>query len=348
MTSTVRDCVLLVTNDDSDGDEDDVHEPQRSVECFSMFRVDHPEFTLTLTPSYCSLCLITAESTKRGVFFVILVCLFLHDIVFAVDDYFLKEDPSGWTCLYIGAIALLLFGMTLMYVDDFPTLAQDHALLMNRTSAFFYHKGQFLLVLFTAVMGTGLVLLTRSYVAQQQQQQQQQQDHVVSNMITQLVCWGFAATTVATFFIKSLHLQRIPSATRPKVLFFVTYAMQTIVMIAVVAVAVLFPFWSRHPSFGGHEEVDIVGALCILEWALLLVSWVDEILEMALFHNGEDSQQNMVEPFGMWWFMKGDKIETPKAEDLISEQAVSEKTALLGGKTKNKGKYDGSKIVPIV
>ena len=261
----------------------------------------------------------------------------MQDVVFAADDCFQNGPVSLTLYLYVGGVCLLLFGIKLMYVDDFPTLAQDHALLMNRTSAFFYHKGQFVLVISTTVMATGLVMLTRSYVSQR--------DHV-PKMTKQLVCWGFATVTLATFFIKSLHLQRVPSERRQKVSFYVTYVAQTIVMWSVVVLAGLFPFWSSHLSFAGREEVTIIATLCFLELVLMCVSWCDEILEVSFFASGEDSRQNMVEPFGIWWFLKAEPVEKPQFEDLMKEQEMTESTSLLeGGKKVN---YDGSKLVPVV
>lgn len=281
------------------------------------------------------------ESTKRGVFYVILLVVVMHNIVFSVNDYFQTETLGLLAYVYFGCIGFLLFGLKLMYVDDFPTLAQDHALLVNRTSAYLYQQGQFVLILATTAMGAGLTLLTSSFILQEPR---------ISTVTKRLVCWGFAAIIFAIYFTKSLHLQRVPSEKDKRTSFYITYVGQSLVLWCIMAVAVLMPLRGLNLGFMVREEVRLVASLCGMELILLLVSWIDEIIEVAFFATPEDSRSSMVEPFGIWWFQPRTALEKPDVEELLQEKGEdkesTENKPLLGDIPNPK--YDGSRLEPIV
>lgn len=80
-------------------------------------------------------------------------------------EFFVYDNPDWYQCSFIGGTCFLLFCIKLLYCDDANTLASDHALLVNRTAAAFFNIGQFALLLSTTILGSGLNLLTHSYLA---------------------------------------------------------------------------------------------------------------------------------------------------------------------------------------
>ena len=126
------------------------------------------------------------------------------------SDFFEYQTPTLEHYSFIGSACLMLFCIKLLYVDDSDTLAEDHALLVNRFAAFFFNIGQFSLLVSTTVMGSGLNLLTHDYMAA---------SAALPGPAKTLVTGGFSAVLLSTFFIKSMHLKRVPTDPRNQALF---------------------------------------------------------------------------------------------------------------------------------
>lgn len=106
-----------------------------------------------------------AANSQRGVLFILLLGFLLQSVVVVATDFFKYDNPDFKQCSFIGGTCLLLFCIKLLYCDDANTLASDHALLVNRTAAAFFNIGHFALLFSITILGSGLNLLTHSYLA---------------------------------------------------------------------------------------------------------------------------------------------------------------------------------------
>ena len=138
---------------------------------------------LLLSPAACS---------KRGVLFILLMGFLLQSLVVVASEFFEYQTPTLENYGFIGAACLLFFCIKLLYVDDSDTLAEDHALLVNAAAGFFFHLGQFALLLSTTVMGSGLNLLAHDYLAA---------TAALTGPAKAMVCGGFSAVLFSTLFI---------------------------------------------------------------------------------------------------------------------------------------------------
>ena len=236
-----------------------------------------------------------AACSKRGVLFILLLGFLLQSVVVVSSEFFAYQTPTLENYSFMGAVCVTFFCIKLLYVDDTSdTLAQDHALLVNRWAAFFFHFGQFALLLSTTLLGSGLNLLTHSYLAA---------TAALPGPEKHLVCAGFAAVLLSSFFIRSMHIKRIPTDRRNRALFIGAYFVETVVLLAVAIVAVLMA-----NGGGGNfleyllaSDIQLVFALAGAATFVVVMSWLDEGVELTLYESVEDSRSYRVHPFGFWW-----------------------------------------------
>jgi hypothetical protein len=215
----------------------------------------------------------------------------LQSLVVVATDFFQYDTPNWEQYSFIGAACLMLFCIKLLYVDDSATLATDHALLVNRTAAMCFNLGQFALLLSTTVMGSGLTLLTHSYLAAAAS---------LPNHAKNLVCGGFATTILSTMFIKSMHLKRVPIDPTHQALFVGAYVVQAITTVVVGCVTMAMAMGN-----GGYlqvflqEDVELLWLLSGFALLLVILGWLDEGLELTLM--GSQTDDYLVHPFGFWW-----------------------------------------------
>jgi hypothetical protein len=269
-----------------------------------------------------------AACSKRGVLFILLLGFMLQSVVVVATEFFEYDTPNVEQYLFIGASCLMLFCIKLLYVDDSGTLASDHALLISRTAALCFNLGQFSLLLSTTVMGSGLTLLTHSYLAAAA---------ALPDNAKNLVCGGFAAVLLSIMFIKSMHLKRVPLDPQQKALFIGAYLIQSITTMAVVGVTTAMCFGQ-----GGYfqmlmqDDVALLWGLCGFALFLVALGWLDEGLELALAGGSAESAY-LVHPFGFWWCLHPDVDLTDLTTEDLGPQprGLSEMSPLLGESVAN-------------
>jgi hypothetical protein len=220
----------------------------------------------------------------------------------------------------------MLFCIKLLYVDDSNTLAKDHALLVNRWAGFLFELGQFALLLSTTVLGSGLDLLTHSYLAA---------TAALPDNARNLVCGGFSAVVFSIFFIKSMHLRRVPLDSKQRSMFLAAYSIQTIVMLFVVVVtASMCLLDSSYLNVLMRNEIEMMFSLSGFALFLLLMSWLDEAVELSIYESSADSREYMVHPFGFWWCLKPEvdvgEVEVAAEREMGSHGRLSQLSPLLG------------------
>jgi len=275
----------------------------------------------SLTTAFCFISLSTAACSKRGVLFILLLGFLLQSIVVVASEFFEYQTPTFEHYSYIGAACLMFFCIKLLYVDDSDTLAEDHALLVNRTAGFFFNVGQFCLLLSTTVMGSGLNLLTHSYLAA---------TAALPDHAKNLVCGGFSAVLLSTFFIKSMHLKRVPTDPRNQALFMAAYVVQSVVLLTVVGITAAMCFGNLTNTFLGvlmENDIQLLFSLSGAALFCVLMSWLDEAVELALYKSAEDSREFRIHPFGFWWCLKGEvspeEFDMDQSETTLSLSALS-------------------------
>jgi len=250
--------------------------------------------------------------SKLSVLFILLLGFLLQNIVLVASPFFNYGQPSMEEYTFLGVACLMLFCIKLLYVDDFGNISdEDHALLVNRWAGFFFYFGQFALLLSTTVLGAGLNLLTRSFLAATE---------ALPNDAKSLTCGGFASVIASIAFIKSMHVRRVPIDGKQQAMFMAAYGIQIIVMVAVVFLSVsMCMLTTEDQSFLASLMVDEIQMLSILSgFALCLVvtQWLDEGVELSLYNSTEDSKQYLVQPFGFWWCLTS-QVTKEKADAAI-------------------------------
>lgn len=253
---------------------------------------------------------IAAACSQRGVLFILLLGFLLQSIVVVASEFFEYQTPSLEHYFFLGAACLMFFCIKLLYVDDADTLAEDHALLVNRMAAFFFNVGQFSLLLSTTVMGSGLNLLTHDYMAA---------SAALPGPAKTLVCGGFSAVLLSTFFIKSMHLKRVPTDPRNQALFVGAYVTQTLVLLAVVGITAAMSFGFTASGFMQYLMQTNIQLLVSLSGAALFIvimSWLDEGVELTLYQSAADSREYRVHPFGLWWWCLKPEVTDEELEEM--------------------------------
>jgi hypothetical protein len=239
------------------------------------------------------------------------------------SEFFEYQTPSPEDYAFLGSACLMFFCIKLLYVDDATHRAEDHALLVNRWAGFFFNVGNFALLLSTTVMGSGLNLLTHSYFAA---------TAALPGPAKNLVCGGFSAALLSTLFIKSMHLKRVPTDPRHRAMFVSAWIIQSLVLLGVVVITAVMCLSNDLGGFLGYlMNSDIQLLFCLSGSALVVVvlSWLDEGVELALYDSGEDSQEFRIAPFGFWWCLTPEVSddEVLAAEALAAEQVPYSSTS---------------------
>ena len=248
----------------------------------------------------------------------------LQSMVVVATPFFEYDMPNWEQYSFIGSTCLLLFCIKLLYCDDANTLASDHALLINRTASVFFNIGQFALLFSTTILGSGLNLLTHHYLAA---------TAALPGSDKSVVCSGFAAVLLSTMFIKSMHLKRVPIEATPKALFIGAYVIQGLATCAVSGFAFLLSFGEvGYMQFLVQNDVQLMWVLSGFAVLLVLLSWLDEGLELALQDSGEELAKSdgkksfLVSPFGFWWCLKPEM----EPEEILAEEAAPPSPPRLG------------------
>jgi len=238
-----------------------------------------------------------AACSKRGVLFILLLGFSLQSIVMVATPFFDYNDqmlPNQYG--YMGATCFLLFCIKLLYVDDtFSIDPSDHAVLVCNASALCFHLGQLLLLLSTTILGAGLDLLTHSFLAS---------TTALTTNAKSLVCGGFSGVIFSIGFIKLMHLRRLPTNPKHERLFYAAYMIQVLVTVTVVYVTAYMCI-NTHGDLGNYylTEIQLVAVLSFLVFFTLVISWLDEALEINLYHlEFNVARQYRIEPFGLWSF----------------------------------------------
>jgi hypothetical protein len=245
----------------------------------------------------------------------------LQSIVVVASEFFEYQTPTLAHYSFIGAACLMLFCIKLLYVtDDADTIAEDHAMLVNRFAGFFFNVGQFSLLLSTTIMGSGLNLLTHNYLSA---------SAALPGPAKTLVTGGYAAVLLSTFFIKSLHLKRVPTDPRNRGLFIGAYIIQGVVLFAVAGIAAAMSFGVTFGLLEYLMQTDIQLLFCLSGAALSVVvmSWLDEGVELVLYNSAADSREYRVHPFGLWWFLTPD-VTMSDMDEFAAQQADTSSTRL--------------------
>uniref|UniRef100_A0A7S3DRC7 Chitin synthase export chaperone n=1 Tax=Entomoneis paludosa TaxID=265537 RepID=A0A7S3DRC7_9STRA len=242
----------------------------------------------------------SAACSKRGVLFILLLGFLLQSIIVVASEFFTYQTPTFEHYCFVGSACLMLFCMKLLYVDDSSIYAEDHALMVNKVSAFLFNVGQFSLLLSTTVLGSGLNLLTHDYLAATQ---------ALPGPSKNLVCGGFSAVLFSTFFVKSMHLKRVPADGRGQCLFITAYLIQAMTLLAVVGVTAAMCTGNVNGVLAALMESDILllFSLSGAAFVVVLMHWLDEGVELALYGTSEASRSFRVHPFGFWWCLKPDQ-----------------------------------------
>ena len=240
-----------------------------------------------------------AACSVRGVLFILLLGFNLQSVVVVASEFFEYQTPMLEHYAFVGAACLLLFCIKLLFVDDSDTLAEDHALLVNRWAASFFNIGHFALLLSTTIMGSGLNLLTHDYLAV---------SAALPGPSKTLITGGFAATLLSILFIKSMHLKRIPVDTKGQVLFIMAFGFQSIVALAVIIVSTMMCLGKGIELLDTlmQNDIQLLFALSCSALVVVLVSWIDEGVELLLYSSEEDPRSFRIHPFGFWWCLKPD------------------------------------------
>lgn len=119
-----------------------------------------------------------------------------------------------------------------------------------------------------------------------------------------------------------MHLKRVPIAPAQRALFVGAYVIQALATIAVAGIALLMSFGE-----GGYlqiliqNDVELMWVLCGFAVLLVVLSWLDEGLELALQGGEEGNGENafLVSPFGFWWCLH----PAVSPEEILAEEAAN-------------------------
>lgn len=216
----------------------------------------------------------------------------------------------------------------LLYVDDTHSISpQDHALLYNRAAGFFFHMGNFSLLLFTTVLGSGLNILTHSFLAAAA---------ALPSDAKNLVCGGFSAVIFSIAFIKCMHIRRVPTNPKHEHMFFIAYVTQFAGVLGVVFIT------ARMCMLGGSEEgflalmmrneIEMLAVLVFFAVVLIVMSWLDEAVELRLYSDASEASEYRVQPFGFWACFKHEEPLQLEALALERNRAarLAQRSPLLG------------------
>jgi len=253
----------------------------------------------------------------------------LQSIVVVASEFFTYQTPTAEHYAFVGSACLMFFCIKLLYVDDSENVAEDHALLVNRWAGFFFNVGQFCLLLSTTVMGSGLNLLTHEYLAANAA--------LPGSPSKTLVCGGFSATLFFIFFIKSMHMKRVPTDPHNRRLFIGAYIIQSVVLLAVVAITGLMCYFGATGDgsngvmeFLLNSNIGLLVALSIAALVVVAMSWLDEGVELALYSSTADSRSFRVHPFGFWYCCLRPDVTQAQIESVVERTSI--RSGSIGGR----------------
>lgn len=131
-----------------------------------------------------------------------------------------------------------------------------------------------------------------------------------------------------------MHLKRVPIESTPRALFIGAYIIQGLATIAVAVFAFLLSYTEgSYMQFLLQNDVELMWVLSGFAVLLVLLSWLDEGLELAL--QDSDGKENdkdsfLVSPFGFWWCLHP---EVTPGEILAEEVAATRMSNSQRGKT---------------
>lgn len=270
-----------------------------------------------------------AACSKRGVLFILLLGYSIQSIVGVATPYFDYWEPTWDQYAFVFLACFLLFMIKLLYVDDTSSISPlDHALLYNRAAGFCFYVGNFALLFFTTVLGSGLNLLTQSFLAAAAA--------LPLSDAKSLVCGGFAAVVFSIQFIKSMHIRRVPTNAAHERMFFTAYFTQFIATIGVVYVTTRMCFASESDSgilaLLMVNEIGMLSGIAFFSIVLVGLSWLDEAIELHIYKDGAEANQFRVRPFGFWACCKHDEPLQLEAMALERNRAarLAVRSPLLG------------------
>ena len=188
--------------------------------------------------------------------------------------------------------------------------------------------GNFALLLFTTVLGSGLNLLTHSFLAAAA---------ALPSDAKNLVCGGFSAVVFSIAFIKSMHMRRVPTDPKHERMFFVAYFTQFVAILAVVYITARMCLTTDMDdgflALMMRNEIEMLAVLVFFALVLVALSWLDEAVELRLY--GGDStaaEQYRVQPFGFWACFKHEEPLQLEAMALERNRAslLAQQSPLLG------------------
>jgi len=243
-----------------------------------------------------------AETRDRNILFTLLLGFTLQSLVTVASPFFDYQSPNIEQYLFLGSACLLLFCIKLMYVDDSKSIeARDHAIFVSKIAGFFFNTGQFCLLLAITMLGTGMDLLTHSYLAARE---------ALPDNAKKLVCGAFAAIVLLNAFLKSLHIRRMPKDRYHQYLFYFAYGIQIVVSLTVAYITSRMCFDVGFYNLLQANEIVMLFALSGAALFMVLISWLDEVVELSLYKDG-DVNRFRVRAFYLWPCLKFD-------DDLIS------------------------------
>ncbi|EJK62649.1 hypothetical protein THAOC_16729, partial [Thalassiosira oceanica] len=279
------------------------------------------------------------DSGYRGWVFLVAILLnmrlpqgILPNDFHVASPFFNYWEPAVQQYGFLFLACFLLFTIKLLYVDDtYSIQPQDHALLYNRTAGFFFHMGNLSLLFATTVLGAGLNLLTHSFLAAAA---------ALPSGAKSLVCGGFSAVVFSIAFIKSMHVRRVPSDPKHERMFCVAYSVQVVGVAAVTFITARMCFASGETSglfpMMVQNEFQTLGILVFLSVLLIIISWLDEMVELRLYRDAAEASEFRVNPFGIWTCFKND--EALQLEALVLERnrrLLAQRSPLLGSSVMN-------------
>jgi hypothetical protein len=172
-------------------------------------------------------------------------------------------------------------------------------------------------------MGSGLNLLTHDYLAA---------TAALPGTAKNMVCGGFSATLFSTFFIKSMHLKRVPTDPRNQCLFISAFMVQSIVLFIVVAITAVMGAFSQNNQYGFlgwlmQSDILLLFGLSLAALVIVVLSWLDEGVELTLYRTAEDSRAFRIHPFGFWWCLKPDIDDDDLVAAMADQQAALQESS---------------------
>ena len=184
-------------------------------------------------------------------------------------------------------------------------------------------------MLFTTVLGSGLNLLTHSFLAAAT---------ALPNDAKNLVCGGFSAVVLSIAFIRCMHIRRVPIDPRHGRMFYFAYFAQLGGVLAVATVTARMCFSRDDDADGGvlallmRNEIEMLAVLVSFAVVLILMSWLDEALELNLYSDASEASEYRVKPFGFWACFKHEEPLQLEALSLERDRAsrMAQGVPLLG------------------